>query len=497
MRQGGPTEVVAEMHDVRKRFGSTYALRGVDLVVKKGEVHALLGRNGAGKSTLVSALSGLVPADSGRVTIAGQEIQADGQNYAAKLRPLIAHVQQTPQLFNLLSVAENLYLGNSAVTNRFGIVSKSKGVELAKNLVEQWEIELDLHSPVGTLSAESRQLLEIMKALGRGVPLVILDEPTAALSNSEKVVLFENVKRLKSQGVSFIYISHHLDEIFEVADVATILRDGEAVLERAPVDTIDVKEIAHLMVGEEVVRSSRTDHAKSDGAPVIAVEGLRLDPSVASTLDFSIQPGEIVALAGPVGGGKELVGEIIAGVKRGLAGRIVGADGSPVDVGFVPTDRHQSGYVGILGIRENISIGGLAAVAGPGGFIRPRVETALTSELAHKTDVIASSMEQSVAQLSGGNQQKVVFARALCRSPRVIVALSPTRGVDVGAKEQLYQLLRELAAEGIGILVVSDEHEEIDQIANRVIVVVNNQIVGQLDGQYTAQDLVLKMEGVS
>jgi ABC-type sugar transport system ATPase subunit len=497
MRHGGPSDVVARLSDVRKKFGPTYALKGVDLVVKKGEVHALLGRNGAGKSTLVSAISGLVPADTGQVLIAGQEIRADGRNYAAKLRPLVAHVQQTPQMFNLLSVAENLYLENSSVTNRFGVVSKRRGMALARELTDQWDIELNLDALVGNLSAESRQLLEIMKALGRGVPLIILDEPTAALSNSEKQLLFDSVNRLKGQGVSFIYISHHLDEIFEVADVATILRDGEVVLERERVDLLDVNQIARYMVGEDVVRSSRTDNSRHDVPPVLNVDGLQLDSTNAGTIDFSIRPGEIVALAGPVGGGKELVGEIIAGVKKGLAGRIFGADGTPVDVGFVPTDRHQSGYVGILGIRENISIGGLSAVSGPGGFINPRKEANFTEELARRTDVIASSIEQSVSQLSGGNQQKVVFARALCRSPRVIVALSPTRGVDVGAKEQLYQLLRDLAAEGIGILIVSDEHEEIDQIANRVIVVVNNQIVAHLDGAYNSQDLVLKMEGVS
>jgi len=397
----------------------------------------------------------------------------------------------------MLTVSENLFIENPQVRNRFGIVSRRKGTALAQDLISQWNIDIELEALVAGLSAESRQLLEIMKALGRGVPLIILDEPTAALSSSEKQLLFQNVKRLKQSGISFVYISHHLDEIFQIADVVTILRDGTSVLERNPVSEMEVGELANLMVGKEVQRSARTNHSRDLEPPLLHVEGLKVEHHDRSLIDFELRPGEIVALAGPVGGGKESVGEIVAGVRKPAEGKVVGANGRKLDVGFVPTDRHQSGYIGILSIRENISSGGLEVVAGQGGFISARRENLLSAELASKTNVIASSLEQPVAQLSGGNQQKVVFARALCRAPQVIVALSPTRGVDIAAKEQLYQLLRDLASDGIGVLIVSDEHEEIEQIANRVIVIVDNQVSAVLEGDYSAQDLVLRMEGIN
>jgi ABC-type sugar transport system ATPase subunit len=491
------TEFVAEMLGITKKFGSTYALKGVDLSIMRGEVHALLGRNGAGKSTLVSALSGLTPADDGTIRIGEQEVTATGQSYAPKLRNLVAHVQQTPQLFDMLTVSENLFIENPQVRNRFGVVSRRKGTALAQDLIGQWNIDIELEALAAGLSAESRQLLEIMKALGRGVPLIILDEPTAALSSSEKQLLFQNVKRLKQSGISFVYISHHLDEIFQVADVVTILRDGASVLERHPVAELEVGELANLMVGEEVQRSARINHSRDLEPPLLHVKGLKVEDQDHSPISFELRPGEIVALAGPVGGGKEKVGEIIAGSRKAARGEVVGSKGKKPDVGFVPSDRHQSGYIGILSIRENISSGGLDVVSGPGGLISARRESELSAELASKTNVIASSLEQPVAQLSGGNQQKVVFARALCRAPQVIVALSPTRGVDIAAKEQLYQLLRDLASDGIGVLIVSDEHEEIEQIANRVIVIVDNQVSAVLEGDYTAQDLVLRMEGIN
>lgn len=491
------SQAIVSMRNIQKRFGSTYALRGVDLTVKKGEVHALLGRNGAGKSTLVSALSGFIPADEGSINVDGIEIHADGQEYAAIIREKVAHVQQTPRLFNLLTVAENLLLENPDVRNRFGFVDQKKSVEKAKELISAWNLDFDLEGLAGALSAEARQLLEIMKALGRGVPIIILDEPTAALTNSEKALLYENVKRLKNQGVSFIYISHHLDEVFEVADTVTILRDGEVVLPSEPVANLDIKTIANLMVGEDVVKSARSDMSKRSEEPVLRVQDLRLSPHAPGSISFSVYPGEIVALAGPVGAGKELLAEIVAGVAKAASGEIIGQGGKAPTTGYVPTDRHESGYVGILSIRENITAGGLEVLSDAMGFIKSKAEKVFTNDLSARTNVLATSNEQTVAQLSGGNQQKVVFARALCRSPQLVVALSPTRGVDVGAKEQLYELLRKLAADGIGILVVSDEHEEIDQIANRVLVVFDNEIVAELNGKYSIEDLVLKMEGVA
>jgi ABC-type sugar transport system ATPase subunit len=488
---------IVEMRNITKTFGSTRALRSVDFNVMQGEVHALLGRNGAGKSTLVSALSGFTPADSGTIRIADATIEATGHNYAIAIRGVMGHVQQTPRLFDLLTVAENLFVENPAVRKKFGFVSNRLMQERAAALLDEWKMDIRPDALAGELDAGSRQLLEIMKALSRGVPVMILDEPTAALSNAEKKLLFEHVKALKSAGVSFVYISHHLDEVFEVADTVTILRDGQVVKAREPVKNLDVETIANLMMGEKTVRSVRKDHTNNAGDILLKANGVGLRDFPNSDIDFQILPGEIVALAGPVGSGKESLAMILAGQETPAKGKITSGRATFPTIGFVPTDRHASGYVGILGVRENVSIGGLDVLSGKSGFIKLRHEQSHVRNLTKQTNVIASSLDQAVSHLSGGNQQKVVFARSLCRSPDVIVALSPTRGVDVGAKEQLYALLRKLASEGLGVVVVSDEEDEIDQLANRVVIVFEGKIVDELVGDYSMKDLILRMEGVA
>ncbi|TPL74084.1 sugar ABC transporter ATP-binding protein [Mesorhizobium sp. B2-3-14] len=487
---------IVEMRDIAKTFGSTRALRGVNFTVMRGEVHALLGRNGAGKSTLVSTLSGYVSADTGSIRIGEVEVEAIGQHYAPCIRKLIAHVQQTPQLFNLLTVAENLFVENPLVRRGFGVVSHKLMLERAAELLSEWNMDIQPRSLAGELGAGTRQLLEIMKALSRGVPIMILDEPTAALSNAEKRILFEHVRALKAKGVSFVYISHHLDEVFEIADTVTILRDGKVVKEREPVERLDVETIADLMMGEKTVRSTRQDFLTDEAPVLLQAKGIRLDSFSEKDINFAVRAGEIVALAGPVGGGKEALAMVLAGQQRPERGEVISPRGKLPTIGLVPTDRHASGYVGILGVRENVAIGGLDVLSGKLGFISKGKEARHVGRLAQQTNVIASSLEQAVSQLSGGNQQKVVFARALCRAPEVIVALSPTRGVDVGAKEQLYSLLRDLASKGLGVVVVSDEEDEIDQLANRVVIVFEGHVVDELVGGYTIKDLILRMEGV-
>ena len=488
---------VVEMKGITKTFGSTRALRGVDLTVRPGEVHALLGRNGAGKSTLVSALSGYTPCDSGSLRIGDVEIKASGQEYAASIRAQIAHVQQTPQLFNQLTVAENLFIENDQVRNRWGFVDHGKVVDRARALLTEWKMHIPPGLQAGALDAESRQLLEIMKALSRGVPVIILDEPTAALSKAEKQILFRHVKELKARGISFVYISHHLEEVFDVADVVTVLRDGQIVRAREPVANLDVATIANLMVGEDVSRSNRVDSMEQDAPALLQARGIRTSKVFTDTIDLDVRAGEILALAGPVGSGKENLAMVLAGQLEPLAGKVTSPSGRLPTVGLVPTDRHASGYVSILSVSENITIGGLDVLSNRFGFVSKRAEEALVRKLVAETNVHASSTAQAVGQLSGGNQQKVVFARALSRSPQVVVAMSPTRGVDVGAKEQLYALLRNLADDGLAVVVVSDEHEEIDQLANRVVFVYEHRIVGELVGDYNLDDLILRMEGVA
>lgn len=486
---------VVEMRGIVKTFGSTQALRGVDFMVMPGEIHALLGRNGAGKSTLVSTLSGITPADSGVIRIGERTVVAAGVDYATTIRDGIAHVQQTPQLFDLLSVAENLLLEHGGMRNRSGFVSRRRMMDAAQEMLRDWRMDLRPDALAGELDAGSRQLLEIMKALFRGVPVIILDEPTAALSSGEKHMLFQHVRALRERGVSFVYISHHLSEVFDVADCVTVLRDGVVVRARDPVGNLDLETLAGLMMGEKTVRSSRHDYTRRGEPALMTARELRIRPPSPDTVGFQLWPGEIVALAGPVGGGKESLALALAGQQPAERSGTPRTDVAPASIGFVPNDRHASGYVGMLGIRENIAIGGLDVLSRSSGFIDGREEVRLARSLSTQTSVVASSLDQPVGQLSGGNQQKVVFARALCRDPKVMVAMSPTRGVDVGAKEQLYALLRDMARRGLGVIVVSDEEDEIEQLANRVVILSDGRIVDELTGDYRMQDLVLHMEG--
>lgn len=266
--------------------------------------------------------------------------------------------------------------------------------------------------------------------------------------------------------------------------------------DREQVKNLNVDIIAELMMSEKTVRSTREDHTKYDVAPLSKAEGIRLTEKSEHDVNFDIRPGEIVALAGPVGSGKEDLAMILAKQQEPVAGTI----SSPMDkfpkIGFVPTDRHSSGYIGLLGVRENVTICGLEILSGNTGFINRHLEVEHVSALAKQTNVISSSLEQAVSQLSGGDQQKVVFARSLCRSPDIVVAMSPTRGVDVGAKEQLYALLRDLAKKGLGV-VVSGEEDEIEQLANRVVIVFKERIVDELVGDYSMKYLILHMEGVT
>ena len=282
-----------------------------------------------------------------------------------------------------------------------------------------------------------------------------------------------------------------------MADTVTVLRDGLSVRERAPVEGLDVEMLANLMMGEKTVRSSREDHCDRDAAPVLRAKGVKLTQAAEQAIDFDVRPGEIVALAGPVGSGKETLAMVLAGQMAPFEGEVVSPRGVSPRIGYVPTDRHASGYVGLLRVRENVALGGLDVLTDRFGFISKPKEVSLVRRLTEQTRVIASSLEQAASRLSGGNQQKIVFARALCRDPEIVVALSPTRGVDVGAKEQLYALLRGLARKGLSVIVVSDEEDEIAQLANRVVIVFQNRIVDQLHDEYRLEDLILHMEGVA
>jgi len=502
---------VVELADISKRYGATQALADASVAIRSGEVHGILGRNGAGKSTLVSALAGLITPDSGTIYVddavawsaAGRGHVLHGQPGDKSLFDRIAMVHQTPALVDTLSVAENLHLEPHAIAGRGGYVSWRHLNGHAAELLRQWHLDLDPQQPVGTLGPAQRHLLAIARAMARDARVVILDEPTAALPATEIDRLFDNLTALKEQGTSFAYISHHLEEVTRICDRVTVLRDGHVIATRDKHE-LSVPDLIQLVAGQALAHRDRRP-AVGPGATASVLElnqvvaGLRGAP-----VDLTLEPGEILALTGLLGSGAEELADIVAGAAPSFGGTVT-LNGHPLQigsrtrsvaegVGYIPADRHAHGYVAGMSVRENASLSSLHLISNRWGVMSPTAERDMAANaitgLAIKTD----GQEQAVGSLSGGNQQKVVLARAMATRPRVLVAVHPTRGVDVGAKAAIYTLLQNFIGTDKAVLLVTDELEEIDAIANRVVVMRRGAVVGVFT-DWSHQGLLLAMEG--
>lgn len=497
-------DVVLDVQNVSKTFGVTRALSDVSLQIRRGEVHGVLGRNGAGKSTLVSTLSGLVRPDSGTITIDGEEAHGP-ENENKSAFQSIAMVHQTPALVDSLSVAENLHLEPHQLAGRGGFIRWKAVHNRAAELLEQWNLDLDPRQPVSGLGPAERHLLAIARAMARDATVIILDEPTAALPAHEIDQLFAKLRDLKTQGMAFVYISHHLEEVVRVCDRATILRDGQVVATRDR-DRLNVVDLVGLVAGRDLAAVERTSSARRDRqTTLLRVTGVRPIPT-SDGMSFDLHKGEVLAVTGLLGCGAEKLAEIVAGVAKPLDGEVVFKN-RPVQfgnrtanvesaIGFVPADRHADGYVGMLSVRANISLSAMGMVTGPLGFVNTARENALADNAIANYDIKVSDREQAVESLSGGNQQKVVIARALATQPELLVAVHPTRGVDVGAKESIYELLRTFAAKGNAIILITDELAEADALADRVIVMREGNAVAEFE-HWSHDELLLSMEGTT
>jgi len=497
------TEVV-QITGVSKSFGGTRALSDVSLSIGRGEVHGLLGRNGAGKSTLVSALAGLVKPDAGDIRIMGRSAWNQSGTGDPSVFASVAMVHQTPALVDSLSVAENLQLEPGSRKTRLGFISVKEMKRDAETLLARWGLDLDPNRTVSGLSPAERHLLAIARAMARDAAVVILDEPTAALPAPEVERLFESLRTMRSLGRSFIYISHHLEEVRQICDSATVMRDGQVVARRAH-DELDIKDLATLVAGRElasVEKRSAVDPA-AGAAALLELNGLRAT-SRSHGVDLTIHAGQVHALTGLLGSGAEQVAEVVAGAIPPLSGQVLlgGRDVTAQDrsgsvasgVGYVPGDRHTDGYIGILGVRENTELPMLRRLSNRLGILRTKDEVRLADTAVREYDIKVSSIDQPVGSLSGGNQQKVVIARALATGPRLLVAIHPTRGVDVGAKDSIYALLHAFVDQGNAVLLVTDELAELDALATTVTVMRQGDVVEQYR-QWTHNELLLAMEG--
>ncbi|NAT15737.1 ribonucleotide-diphosphate reductase subunit alpha [Pseudomonas syringae pv. actinidifoliorum] len=474
------------LEELSKSFPGVKALNGINLCIERGEIHALLGENGAGKSTLIKILGGIQHQDAGTITFDGQ-VRRFG-SYNDSVEAGIGIVFQEFSLIPYLNAVENIFLGRERV-NSFGLLRKQQMRDKAGELFSRLGVELDLDCPVARLSVAEQQFVEIAKALALDVSLLILDEPTATLTPGESELLFHIMRELKAQGVTIIFISHHLDEIFEVCDRISVLRDGTNA-GVARVDECDIDTLVEMMVGRRLEATFPPKPTLEVLPPLLDVREISLCRNGPSN-SFQLRPGEILGFAGLVGSGRTelalgVLGAIPTHSKDVSVNGAVAALKDPAEalsrgIGLLPESRKTEGLITGFSIRENISLNNLGKYQGRLGLIDHKHEHQKTDELMDALSIKATSSESAVVNLSGGNQQKVVIARWLNHHCSVLVFDEPTRGIDVGAKAEIYLLMRRLTAQGFGIIMISSELPEIVGMCDRVAVFNKGSIVTVLE----------------
>jgi rhamnose transport system ATP-binding protein len=492
------TEPILQVKAIQKRFPGVHALKGVDFEVRPGEIHALLGENGAGKSTLIKIIAGVYTPDSGEIFMNGKPVTFANPREAQNAG--VATMYQELSLYPELTVAENIFMGHAPRRN-FGpinIMDWNSMFTRAKELLAELEIyDMDVKRLVGTLNVGNRQRVEIAKALSLNARLLIMDEPTAALTESDVANLFAIVRLLRERGVGIIYISHKLIEVFELADRVTVLRDGEYIGTKNVSETNE-NELISMMVGRTIENLFPKQEAEIKDV-VLEVKNLQREPHTRN-ISFQVRAGEIVGLAGLVGSGRSETAQVIFGILPAESGEIwVGgrkaninqpADAVKYGIAYVPEDRGTQGLVRQMTIRENVSMAILKQVSNT-TFINYAAEKNLAKGAIEQFGIRAYSTEQVANKLSGGNQQKVVVGKWLASNPLLIIMDEPTRGVDVGAKSEIHRLMSELAAErGLAILMISSELPEILGMSDRILVMRSGAIVAEFSRAEATQEKI-------
>ncbi len=494
-------ENLLELRDIAKTFGGTRALRGVTVTVRPGEVHAIVGENGAGKSTLIKILCGFYRADEGSVILDGHPVQIHNPQGAMQMG--IATVHQQFALVPGLTVAENIYLGRLP-RGANGLIDWNRLFRDAEAVLRRIDFDLDVRRPVSVYGAAGRQVTEIARALSLDAKILILDEPTAVLGPSEVEKLFTIIRGLQAQGVTVLYVSHRLAEIFAIADRVTVLKDGQLVGTFAVDDQIDRDFLVGKMVGREW-----SDHfpepVRAGETEVLRVEGLSRE-HVFADVSFTLYEGEILGLAGLVGSGRTKLCKALFGAAPYGRGTIF-VHGQPVrirsprdalahGIAYLSEDRHNEGVIMPLPIGKNVTLPILDRFLpkwAPGGMLDLRREGRFVDEMIARVDVRTWGRGQVVATLSGGNQQKVALAKWLSTQARVFLLDEPTVGIDVGAKAEIYQLVAALAREGVACLLVSSDIPEILSLSSRVIVMRKGRISGELDPRTATEEDVMRL----
>ncbi|TRY26980.1 sugar ABC transporter ATP-binding protein [Brevibacillus sp. LEMMJ03] len=489
------SDYLLEMKEISKSFPGVKVLDGVQLNLKRGEVLALMGENGAGKSTLMKILGGIYQRDGGTIVVKGQTQENMTPDIAAKRG--IAIIHQELNLIPHLSVMENIFLGREFTYGKSGFVNWSRMRTEAKRWLEQLAIDLDPATPVGELSVGQQQMIEIAKALSMQADILVLDEPTAALTNREIDALFDVIAALKRKGVGMIYISHRMEEIFQISDRITVLRDGRYVGTVRTAET-SLDELVKMMVGREITDRFPKVEVKP-GEERLRVENLTVRGKL-SGISFSVRSGEIVGVAGLMGAGRTEMAKALFGAEK-MDGGAIFVDGKPVrisqpidairaGIALVTEDRKEEGLVLPLSVRENIALPNLAKLSSLGVMNR-RAEQALSDETIRRLLIKTAGGEQAAGSLSGGNQQKVVIGKWLATQPKILILDEPTRGVDIGAKKEIYDIMNRLAQEGVAILMISSELPEVLGMSDRVLVMHEGRITGSFSRAEATQELIM------
>jgi simple sugar transport system ATP-binding protein len=516
------TGALVAVTGVEKRFGTTRALRGVDLSIDAGQCLGLVGRNGAGKSTLVSILSGLSEPDAGTVRFGGEPAPRVGD--IGRWREWIATVFQHSMIVPYLSVAENVFLGAMPSETGSSVVSWRAMRRRTRDIMGEWGLDIAPETLCRELSVEQLQVVEIARALARGARCVLLDEPTAALERQAISRLFDRVRQLTASGVAVLYISHHLEEVFDICQDVAVLRDGELVL-AAPTASLGKDDLVAAMVGgvataapAGMVVSAGTAApagasaagAAVPGEAVLAVDGLTSDSARGrlSGVSLRVRAGEVVGVTGLLSAGVATIGRVIAGAEASTGGEVLlrgrrvppgqRAAAQRAGIGYIPEDRRAEGFVPHLGVAENTTMTITGELSGRLGVLAPRRRAAAAAPFTSRLSLVSSGPAQPVAELSGGNQQKVTVARTLAHRPSLIVAITPTRGVDVASKELLLSSLAGVAAtSGAGVLLCSDELSDLE-ICDRVLVLVRGEVFTEFSNPpYDRDALILATEGMT
>ncbi|GAA2080073.1 sugar ABC transporter ATP-binding protein [Streptomyces albiaxialis] len=486
-----------------KRFPGVLALDGVDFTLESGQVHALIGENGAGKSTLIKVLTGVYAPDAGEVLHRGTPVEF-GTPLAA-LRAGISTIHQEVGLVPLMSVARNLFLGREP-RNRLGLIDFSRMHRETEETLRGYGVRTDPRRPLGELGVGAQQMVALARAVSVDANVVIMDEPTSSLEPREVETLFGVIRSLRERGVAVVYVSHRLDELYAVCDTVTVLRDGRLV-HTGPLAGLERLRLVSLMLGREMgeVRAEGTtkfggEHEATSREPVLRAEGLAV-PRQLRDVSFEVRPGEVVGLGGLLGSGRTETVKAVAGALPLGAGRVTVAGtplrtGSPpaairAGVSLLPEDRKSEGIVPGLSVRENIALAVLPRLSRAGLVSEARIDSVVATFM-ERLRIKASSPHQKAGELSGGNQQKVLLARWLAAEPKVLLLDEPTRGIDVGAKAEVQRLVDELAEDGLGVVLISSDLEELIEGSDRVVVLRDGAVVGELTGEQVTEDRLLE-----